>query len=201
MSLKKLKRTQAVLLAVVILTGSMLFPLTASAGGQPYVGEIDMFAGNFAPDGWMFCDGQPLSISQYSTLFNLIGTTYGGNGTTTFNLPDLQGRVPISQGASYIMGQSGGTETITLSTANMPAGFNSSDATASPGNTDTPEPNTVMAQAQTANGQPVKFYAASSNTSLSASNAGGSGQPISTQSPYLGISYIISLYGIYPSQN
>jgi microcystin-dependent protein len=159
-----------------------------------------MFAGNFAPVGWMFCNGQQLQIADYPTLFNLIGTTYGGDGQNTFNLPNLQGRVPISQGAGYVIGEQGGAETMTLSTANLPAGFNSLDATASPGNTDTPGPNTVMAQAQTANGQPVRFYAASSNTSLHPGNAGGGGVPISTQSPYLGISYIISLYGVYPSQ-
>jgi microcystin-dependent protein len=196
------KKLQVLLMALVIVSASgFLFPLAASAGDQPFLGEIDMFAGNFAPDGWMFCDGQTLPISQYDTLFNLIGTTYGGDGQTTFKLPDLQGRVPISQGANFTLGQSGGTETTTLSTANLPTGFNLLDATASPGNTDTPGPNTVMAQTQTANGQPVKFYTASSNTRLHASNGGSSGLPISIQSPYLGISYIISLYGIYPSQN
>src|ERR1700726_881868 len=92
---------------------------------QPYVGEIRIFAGNFAPSGWMFCEGQLLPISEYETLFNLIGTTYGGDGQTTFALPDLRGRVPISMGqapntSNYTIGQNGGTESITLSNAQMP---------------------------------------------------------------------------------
>src|SRR5512141_776356 len=86
---------------------------------QPYVGEIRMFAGNFAPAGWMFCDGQLLPISGNDTLFNLIGTTYGGDGQTTFALPDLRGRVPIHQGTS-ILAQTGGTETVTLTTGQIP---------------------------------------------------------------------------------
>src|ERR1700744_3298393 len=92
---------------------------------QPYVGQIMMFAGNFAPAGWMTCQGQTLPISEYDTLFNLIGTTYGGDGQSTFKLPDLQGRVPIHQGpggglATYVMGQTGGAETVTLTTQQIP---------------------------------------------------------------------------------
>src|SRR6516165_9248553 len=87
---------------------------------QPYVGEIRMFAGNFAPAGWMFCEGQLLPISEYETLFNLIGTTYGGDGQSTFALPDLRGRLPLHQGSGYVIGQSGGAETVTLTTQQMP---------------------------------------------------------------------------------
>src|SRR6185436_15592769 len=88
---------------------------------QPYVGEIRMFAGNFAPAGWMFCDGQLLPISENETLFNLIGTTYGGDGQSTFAVPDLRGRLPLHQGNSFILAETGGAEEITLTTQQIPA--------------------------------------------------------------------------------
>ena len=88
---------------------------------QPYVGEIRMFAGNFAPNGWMFCDGQPLPISEYDTLFQLIGTTYGGDGESTFLLPDLRGRVPIHIGNGVTLAETGGVETVTLTTQQIPS--------------------------------------------------------------------------------
>src|SRR5215831_5240548 len=88
---------------------------------QPYVGEIRMFAGNFAPAGWMFCEGQLLPISEYETLFNLIGTTYGGDGQSTFALPDLQGRLPLHQGNGFSLAQTGGVETVTLTSSQIPA--------------------------------------------------------------------------------
>ena len=84
---------------------------------EPYVGEIRMFAGNFAPAGWMFCAGQLLPISEYETLFNLIGTTYGGDGQSTFALPDLQGRLPIHMGSGFVLAQNGGVESVTLTTS------------------------------------------------------------------------------------
>src|SRR5215208_2450621 len=88
---------------------------------QPYVGEIRMFAGNFAPAGWMFCEGQQLPISENETLFQLIGTTYGGDGQETFNLPDLRGRIPIHQGNGFILAETGGVEEITLTVQQIPA--------------------------------------------------------------------------------
>src|ERR1017187_2234882 len=88
---------------------------------QPYVGEIRMFAGNFAPAGWMFCQGQLLPISEFETLFNLIGTTYGGDGQSTFALPDLRGRLPIHMGNGFSLGQTGGVEGVTLTTAQTPS--------------------------------------------------------------------------------
>src|SRR5512135_2897296 len=88
---------------------------------QPYVGEIRMFAGNFAPAGWMFCQGQLLPISEYETLFNLIGTTYAGDGQNTFALPNLASRIPIHQAPGYVLAQSGGSETVTLTTQQIPA--------------------------------------------------------------------------------
>src|SRR4030095_8834409 len=88
---------------------------------QPYVGEIRMFAGNFAPAGWMFCEGQLLAIASNDTLFNLIGTTYGGDGQTTFALPDLRGRLPIHQGNGFILAETGGVESVTLTVPEIPA--------------------------------------------------------------------------------
>src|SRR6202007_190635 len=88
---------------------------------QPYVGEIRMFAGNFAPAGWMFCEGQLLPISEYETLFNLIGTTYGGDGQSTFALPDLRGRIPLHFGNGFTLAETGGVETVTLTTSQIPA--------------------------------------------------------------------------------
>src|ERR1700681_2175481 len=88
---------------------------------QPYVGEIRMFAGNFAPAGWMFCEGQLLPISEYDTLFNLIGTTYGGDGQSTFALPDLRGRLPVHFGNGFTLAENGGVETVTLTVAQLPA--------------------------------------------------------------------------------
>src|SRR5213596_2138816 len=87
---------------------------------QPYVGEIRMFAGNFPPNGWMFCEGQLLPISEYETLFNLIGTTYGGDGQSTFALPDLRGRLPIHQGSGFILAETGGVEEVTLTVPQIP---------------------------------------------------------------------------------
>src|SRR3954452_21298055 len=88
---------------------------------QPYVGEIRMFGGNFAPAGWMFCEGQLLPISEYETLFNLIGTTYGGDGQSTFALPDLRGRVPAHFGNGFTLAETGGVETVTLTVSQIPA--------------------------------------------------------------------------------
>ena len=88
---------------------------------QPYVGEIRQFAGNFAPAGWMFCEGQLLPISEYETLFNLIGTTYGGDGQSTFALPDLRGRIPLHFGNGFTLAETGGVETVTLTVSQIPA--------------------------------------------------------------------------------
>src|SRR5881392_317521 len=88
---------------------------------QPYVGEIRMFAGNFAPAGWMFCEGQLLPISENETLFQLIGTTYGGDGQSTFALPDLRGRIPLHFGNGFLLADNGGVESVTLTTQQIPA--------------------------------------------------------------------------------
>src|SRR5919202_2872363 len=100
---------------------------------QPYVGEIRMFAGNFPPNGWMFCEGQQLAISENETLFQLIGTTYGGDGQSTFNLPDLRGRIPVHQGNGFILAQTGGVEEVTLTTQQIPSHNHAFIASQDPG--------------------------------------------------------------------
>jgi microcystin-dependent protein len=169
---------------------------------QPYVGEIRMFGGNFAPAGWMFCQGQLLPISEFETLFNLIGTTYGGDGQTTFGLPDLRGRVPIHQGTgpglpTYTLAQNGGTPTVTLTTQQIPAHPHAYIASTTAGNANSPQ-NTFAANGTT-NVSP--YYDSSAKTPMGANSIGNSGgnQPHDNMQPYLCIDFIISLFGIYPS--
>src|SRR5215831_18455610 len=106
---------------------------------QPYVGEIRMFAGNFAPAGWMFCEGQLLPISEYETLFNLIGTTYGGDGQSTFALPDLRGRLPMHFGNGFTLAETGGVESVTLTVQQIPAHSHPVLATNNIGNATAPQ--------------------------------------------------------------
>lgn len=179
------------------------------AGMEPYIGEISMFAGNYAPKGWAFCQGQLLSISQNSALFSILGTTYGGNGTTTFALPDLQGRSPIGAGqgpglGSYSLGQLAGSETTTTISTQMPAHIHSLNASTADGTTNTPGNNTYLAKAVTPDRQEVNLYTTTTpNTVLGAFSAGiaGGSQPQSIRDPYLTINYIIALEGIFPPHN
>ena len=163
---------------------------------QPYVGEIRMFAGNFAPAGWMFCEGQLLPISENETLFQLIGTSYGGDGQSTFALPDLRGRLPIHQGNGFILAETGGAEEITLTTAQLPAHGHPLLASAGPGNTNSPTGHLTGESAA------VKVYVSEAPTAslnvLAVSNVGGS-QPHTNFQPYLCVDFIISLFGIFPS--
>src|SRR5262245_21942103 len=163
---------------------------------QPYVGEIRMFAGNFAPAGWMFCEGQLLPISEYETLFQLIGTTYGGDGESTFALPDLRGRVPIHQGNSFILAETGGVETVTLTVSQIPAHSHPLRASASPGTPGEPT-HRVLATATTGfaylNEAPTDDMAGTSIAPV------GGSQPHDNFQPYLCLDFIISLFGIFPS--
>jgi microcystin-dependent protein len=163
---------------------------------QPYVGEIRMFAGNFAPAGWMFCEGQPLSISEYETLFQLIGTTYGGDGQNTFALPDLRGRLPLHQGNGFILAETGGAEQITLTVSQMPTHSHPMLANSAVANQNQPSTN-LFAQAAT-----VDAYVTGGSfvplSPSSISSTGGS-QPHNNFQPYLCIDFIISLFGIFPS--
>jgi len=169
---------------------------------QPYVGEIRMFAGNFAPAGWHFCDGAPMAISENATLFQLLGTTYGGDGQSTFNLPDLQSRVPIHQGtfagSTFILAESGGSETVTLTTQQIPNHTHGLLCAAS-GGIPNSNPNggywaaTDQTQYSTVGGaNPM------GNPPMVSDPAGGS-QPHENMMPYLAINFIISLFGLFPS--
>jgi len=175
-----------------------------------YIGEIRLFAGNFAPVDWHFCDGALLQISQNDALFNLIGTTYGGDGQTTFALPDLRSRVPLHQGngggAIYIIGQPGGSETVTLTTSQMPSHSHKVAATGA-GTTNVPAGNVILSnQTQGPGATPAPAYAAPDSATLvplavqSVAMTGGS-QPHDNMQPFLALNFIISLAGIYPSQN
>jgi microcystin-dependent protein len=164
---------------------------------QPYVGEIRMFAGNFAPAGWMFCEGQLLPISENETLFNLIGTTYGGDGQETFALPDLRGRIPIHQGNGFILAETGGVEEITLTVQQIPAHTHPLLASADPANSLNPL-NNVVGSPLTAT--PYITIPPASTLSPSAISTVGGSQPHTNFQPYLCVDFIISLFGIFPSQ-
>lgn len=163
---------------------------------QPYVGEIRMFAGNFAPAGWMFCNGQLLAISDYDVLFQLIGTTYGGDGQSTFALPDLQGRLPVHQTGGYALGQAAGQESVTLTTSSIPAHSHAFLATFDNGGTKNPAGNVA---ATLVGGS--AYLAAAPTVALAAGSIGSAGgnQPHDNMHPYLCVSFIISLYGVFPS--
>jgi microcystin-dependent protein len=164
---------------------------------QPYVGEIRMFAGNFAPAGWMFCEGQLLPISEYETLFNLIGTTYGGDGQSTFALPDLRGRIPLHFGNGFTLAETGGVETVTLTVSQIPTHSHPLLATTSIATQQNVSPN-VMAQASLFNPY-ININPTSPMASQAVSSTGGS-QPHNNFQPYLCVDFIISLFGIFPSQ-
>lgn len=164
---------------------------------QPYVGEIRIFAGNFAPAGWMFCEGQLLPISEYETLFQLIGTTYGGDGQSTFALPDLRGRIPIHQGNGFILAETGGAEQITLTVQQIPAHTHPLLASTTVAS-DTQTSNTILAQASTFDPYNVSIPPATAMAPGSVSPVGGS-QPHDNFQPYLCLDFIISLFGIFPS--
>ena len=163
---------------------------------QPYVGEIRMFAGNFAPAGWMFCEGQLLPISENETLFQLIGTTYGGDGESTFGLPDLRGRIPLHQGNGFILAETGGAEEIALTVNQIAAHSHPLLATQNGGTTTNPNSNLLSSSPS------VQVYIEDiTNVNMSAqaiSSVGGS-QPHTNFQPYLCIDFIISLFGIFPS--
>jgi microcystin-dependent protein len=174
---------------------------------SPYVGEIRMFGGNFAPAGWAFCQGQLMPISENETLFNLIGTTYGGDGQSTFALPNLQSRVPVHVGPGFSQAQTGGAESVTLTTNQIPNHSHVPQATANPGGAAKSAPgNNVFAdEVLGSTPTPMVFaYAAfDANQKALAPNAigpSGGSQPHDNMLPFLCVNFIISLFGIFPSQ-
>jgi len=176
---------------------------------SPYIGEVRIFAGNFAPNGWMLCQGQILPISEYDTLFNLIGTTYGGDGQNTFGLPDLQSRVPVHMGqgqglSNYTLAQSGGVETVTLNTNQIPNHTHPAIADGNAGNTGDPTNGYFAATATdtvytvpNAPGNPAAPVFRNLNAATLPVQGGS--QPHENVQPILTLNFIISLYGIYPS--
>ena len=178
--------------------------------GQPYIGEIRIFGGNFPPAGWAFCDGQLLAIAEYDTLYNLIGTTYGGDGQNTFGVPDLRGRVPVHQGngpgQTYVIGQMGGSETVTLTAQQMPQHTHSLVSTSTPATTSTPTGQSIFADIGPAGISSLNAFVPYTGTNQVALNANsvslaGGNQPHDNMQPYLGLNFIISLYGVYPTQS
>ena len=165
---------------------------------QPYVGEIRMFAGNFAPAGWMFCEGQLLPISENETLFQLIGTTYGGDGQSTFALPDLRGRLPLHQGNSFILAETGGAEEITLTANQIPAHSHAMMASNNTG-TGLTANNNVVSSSTGATISPYGSDAPRTNLLPQSVTPVGGSQPHTNFQPYLCVDFIISLFGIFPS--
>jgi microcystin-dependent protein len=168
---------------------------------QPYIGEVRMGGWTFAPVNWSFCDGSTIAIDQNEALFNLIGTTYGGNGTTTFVLPNLLGRVPVhmgksTSGSTYIIGQLSGTETVTLQTTQIPAHSHPLAATSgAASNNPSPAGQTFAAST------PDLYITPTAVTPMSAASTGAGGSlPHENIMPFQCITYIIALYGIYPTQ-
>jgi microcystin-dependent protein len=167
---------------------------------SPYVGEIQMFGANFAPLGWAFCDGSLLPISEYDTLFQLIGTTYGGDGQDTFALPNLRGRVPIHQGtgaglSTYVLGQSGGTEQVSLTVNQMPSHTHTPKASTT-GGSDNPA-NNFWGNSTT--GKPYAAIPPGVQMNPASIQAVGGNQPHDNMMPFQCVSYIISLFGIFPT--
>jgi microcystin-dependent protein len=157
-----------------------------------------MFAGNFAPAGWQFCQGQLLPISENETLFNLIGTTYGGDGQSTFQLPDLRGSIPIHQGNGFILAETGGAEEITLTVQQIPAHSHPFLATTNPASTTTAS-NATLAPSSLATITPYGSDAPQTNLHPSSIGSVGGSQPHTNFQPYLCVDFIISLFGIFPS--
>lgn len=175
---------------------------------EPYIGEIVMFAGNFAPRGWQLCQGQLLSIAQNSALFSILGTTYGGDGVTTFALPDLRSRVPVQQGqgpglSQYVLGEAAGTENVTLLTSQMPAhthlplGFNGTADQTTPGNNIPATTNNPTDRSDL----PAYVAASQANAPMAPVSSAGGSQPFSVLQPFLALNFIIAIEGIFPSRN
>jgi microcystin-dependent protein len=163
----------------------------------PFVGEIRMFAGNFAPAGWAFCNGALVAIDQNPTLFQLIGTTYGGDGQNNFALPNLQSAVPVHVGPGFALGQSGGAETVTLTVSQIPAHSHVPQCLAGTGNQ--PKPDSGVWASST----PATYYgdtAPSVTMAPQAIGSSGGSQPHDNMIPFLVINFIISLFGVFPSQ-
>lgn len=175
---------------------------------EPFIGEIILFAGNFAPRGWALCQGQLMSIAQNTALFSILGTTYGGDGVTTFALPDLRGRVPLGQGQGpgltpRVLGEESGSETVTLISTEIPAHNHQLLANTAAGSLPEPTNNVLAGVSDPNSGGLFNAFEATANTTLSPLAIGvtGGSQPHNNMQPYLCLNYIIALVGIFPSRN
>ncbi len=177
--------------------GSTLAPTAAQAGDQPYLGEIAWVAFSFAPVNWLPCDGSTLPIAQYTDLYSLIGTTYGGDGVNTFKLPDLRGRAPLHTGTSYALGQTGGEESHTLNTSELPQHTHVPQV--DPREATSPSPTASSYLAKTSAG--TSAYGSTANAVLSPSAVGVSGgsQPHENMKPFQTLNCIIATAGIFPN--
>jgi len=159
-----------------------------------------MFGGNFAPDGWAFCNGQLLQIADYEALFSLIGTTYGGDGQTNFALPNLQGCLAVHQGAGFSLGEIGGSENVTLTVANIPMHSHNFNCSTSPGAQKNPAGNVPAAVPAGSTYVQQPATAAMAPQSIQPYPPSGS-QPHNNMQPFQCVAFILSLFGIYPTQN
>jgi microcystin-dependent protein len=164
---------------------------------QPYIGEIRMFGGNFAPQGWAFCNGAIMAIDQNDALFNLIGTTYGGDGQTTFALPNLQSRIPMHVGPGFALAQTGGAESVTLTTQQIPTHNHVPTCQSTTASGQVTPANNVWAASPSENEYGLPVSAGMSASALG--NTGGS-QPHDNMVPFLVVNFILSLFGFFPSQ-
>ncbi len=221
---KSLRTVGTIASSLALVVGLSVSP--SAMASDPFIAQITMFGGNFAPRGWAFCNGQLLAISSNSALFSLLGTTYGGDGRTTFGLPDLRGRVAIHHGSStgpglssYRLGEKGGAETVTLTTNQMPSHTHVATTTIDSiavtlkgnngaGNSNTPGGNGLASKSRTniysSNAPDVAMHADSIAATATASttvNGNGSSQSHNNLMPYQTVNYIIALVGIFPSRN
>lgn len=164
---------------------------------SPFIGEIRMFAGNFAPVGWAFCNGALMPIAENDALFTLIGTTYGGDGQETFALPNLQSRIPVHVGPGFALGQAAGVESVTLTTSQIPAHSHVPQCFSTGGNQSKPDGGVW------ASSSPATYYASAAPSATmdpaAISSTGGS-QPHDNMVPFLAVNFILSLFGVFPSQ-
>ena len=191
-----------------MLASCLLLGSTAQAELDPYIGEIQFFGGNFAPRGWAFCDGQLLPIAQYQALFSILGTTYGGDGRTTFALPDMRGRLPIHKGngpglTPRNLGEIGGSETNTLAVNQMPAHSHTLNANSGSARTSAPTNNTLARTRSDLRSYDSVSASKPADAQLASSSVGntGSSAPINNMQPSLAINCIIALEGVFPPRN
>lgn len=193
--------SRIIFLMVFLCSSGLLIPCQAWADAQsPFVGEIIMLPSDIAPAGWALCNGQIIPISQNTALFAILGTTYGGDGKSNFALPDLQGRIPIHAGqgpglGNYDLGQTAGSETVTLLTSEMPNHTHSYSAVAAAGNSAVPGVGKSFAGAATSDRKEINLYTSNADSTLGMT---GGSQPHNNMQPYLVVNYCIALHGDFP---